>query len=265
MASLRILDLNIWNYNAPWLERRAQIVQLIQDTEPDMIALQEIRYHDWLPHPDHQADQILDGLSGYHSIWRPAHYWAPGQGDNQGQTCWEGLAIFSRRPIIDQAHVRLSRNPNDPQDAHQRLVLGAQIRTPDEGPFWLFDTHYPLSADARARAVVETHEFVCQTAGALPFVLAGDFNARPNDLPIRFLSGQADLDGQRGSLFDAWCAAHPAEPGYTFPAWEPTQRIDYLWAPPTVQIESISVVGSVPNRETISPSDHCGLLATIDF
>jgi endonuclease/exonuclease/phosphatase family metal-dependent hydrolase len=264
MPQLRILNLNIWNYNVPWPERCARIIELVKDTEPDLVTLQEIRYHDWLPYPSHQADQILGGLTGYNSIWHPAHYWAPGRGDNQGQTCWEGLAILSHTPIVDQALVRLTRDPNDPRDVHQRLVLGAQIHTP-AGPFWLFDTHYPLSADARARVAVETHRFVRQTAGDLPFVLAGDFNALPTDLPIRFLSGQAEIDGQTGTLVDAWHATHPTEPGYTFPAWGPARRIDYLWTPATVQIESITVAGSVPNRETISPSDHCGLLAVVAF
>jgi endonuclease/exonuclease/phosphatase family metal-dependent hydrolase len=143
-------------------------------------------------------------------------------------------------------------------------VLGAQIGTP-AGPFWLFDTHYPLSADARTRVAVETERFVRQTAGDAPFVLAGDFNAEPTELPIRYLSGQAEIDGGTGTLVDAWQAAHPAEPGYTFPAWGPERRIDYLWTPPTVKVETLSVVGSVPNRETISPSDHCGLLATVEI
>jgi endonuclease/exonuclease/phosphatase family metal-dependent hydrolase len=262
MPPLRILNLNIWNYNAPWPERRARIVKLILDTEPDLVALQEIRYHDWLPYPSHQADQILTGLSGYSYIWHPAHYWPPSQGDNRGHTCWEGLAILSRTPIVDQALVRLSRDTGDPHDMHQRLVLGAQIRTPT-GPFWLFDTHYPLSADARTRVAVETYRFVRQTAGDFPFVLAGDFNAQPTELPIRFLSGQAEIDGQTGTLVDLWHAAHPTEPGYTFPAWGPARRIDYLWAPPAVQIDAITVVGAVRSRETVSSSDHCGLLATV--
>lgn len=262
MTRLTLLNLNIWNYNAPWTERRARIIELIQRTEPDLVALQEVRYHDWLPYPSHQADQILAELSDYHNIWHPAHYWPPGEGDNRGQTCWEGLAIFSRSPIVDQTHLRLSRDLEDPRDVHQRLVLGAQIQTP-AGPFWLFDTHYPLSAGARDRVALETHRFVRQTAGESAFVLAGDFNAQPTDLPIRFLSGRAEIEDQTGTLVDVWDACRPDEPGYTYPAWGPARRIDYLWAPSTVQIEALSVVGQVPNQETISPSDHCGLYATI--
>jgi endonuclease/exonuclease/phosphatase family metal-dependent hydrolase len=264
MASLTLLNLNIWNYNAPWPERRARIAHLIRDADPDLVALQEIRYHDWLPERGHQADQILAEVTGYHSLWHPAHYWLPGSSGNPGQTCWEGLAIFSQMPIVDQALLRLSRDPEDPHDSFQRIVLGAQVRTPS-GPFWLFDTHYPLSAPARARVAVETHDFVRQTAGDRPFALAGDLNAVPADAPIRFLCGQLELHGQSGTLLDAWDATHPGEPGYTFPAWEPARRIDYLWVPAGVQVEAITVVGSVPDRDTVSASDHCGLLAALRF
>ena len=78
-----------------------------------------------------------------------------------------------------------------------------------------------------------------------------------------FARAEQNCRGQTGTLVDAWQATHPTEPGYTFPAWEPARRIDYLWVPSSVRLETLSVVGSVPNRETISPSDHCGLLAVV--
>jgi endonuclease/exonuclease/phosphatase family metal-dependent hydrolase len=262
MSEIRILDLNIWNYNEPWLARRDRIVDLILDTRPDIVALQEIRYHDWTADPRHQADQILSRLSGYASIWHPAHYWPPRTGDNLGEIKWEGLAILSKHPIVDQAVLHLSRDAGDPRDSFQRLVLGAQVRLPG-GPFWLFDTHFPLSEQARNRVVVEALAFVMRTAGDLAFAFTGDLNAQPQDPPIRFLTGQADLDGQYGNLVDTWAACHPDEPGYTHWAWDPCRRIDYLFIPSTIRVQGISVVGIVPHREAVSPSDHCGLLATL--
>lgn len=98
MSRVRILDLNIWNYNKPWPERRDRIVDLILDTQPDVVALQEIQYRDWTIDPRHQGDQILAGLAGYASVWQPAHYWTPGRGDNAGELKWEGLAILSPHP-----------------------------------------------------------------------------------------------------------------------------------------------------------------------
>lgn len=262
MTAVRILDLNIWNYNEPWPTRRDLILDLILDTEPDVVALQEIRYRDWTLDPRHQAGQILAGLPGYSAIWHPAHYWPPGGRENMGEKEWEGLAILSPHPVVDQAVLRLSRAPEDPRDNFQRLVQGAQVRTP-AGPFWLFNTHYPLSAPARARVAVESLDFCVQTAGDVPFALVGDFNAEPQDLPIRYLTGQAEGDGHTDRLIDAWVACHPTDPGYTHPAWGPIKRIDYVFVPPTVTVQEIEVVGAVPDRETASPSDHCGLLATL--
>jgi endonuclease/exonuclease/phosphatase family metal-dependent hydrolase len=264
MTGIRILDLNIWNYNEPWTTRRDLIVDLIRSTSPDVVALQEIRYHEERVEPGHQADQLLAGLTGYACIWHPAHYWSPDTGDFQGRKRWEGLAILARHPIVDQAIARLSRDEDDPRDSFQRLVLGAQVCTPD-GPFWLFDTHFPLSERARNRVVVEAFHFVTRTAGGQPFALVGDLNASPEDVPARFLTGQAEIDGCRGNLIDAWEACHPDEPGNTFSAWDPCRRIDYVFVPRTVEIAGISVVGTVPSKEVLSPSDHCGLLTALDI
>ncbi len=259
---IRILCLNIWNYNPPWPERRARIVDLILDTGPDIVALQEVRYRDWTIDPRHQADQILAGLPGYTSVWSPAHYWEPGSGGNVGELEWEGLAILALHPIVDQAVLRLSRDSNDERDRFQRLVLGAQVRT-NAGPFWLFNTHFPLSAHARERVAAESLTFVQQTAGDLPFAFVGDLNAHPADLPIRCLTGQDEVAGQAGRLQDAWATLYPHAPGHTFPAWGPEQRIDYVLVPSTVAVREMQIVGQVPNRETVSPSDHCGLFANL--
>jgi endonuclease/exonuclease/phosphatase family metal-dependent hydrolase len=262
MTRVCILDLNIWNYNEPWSIRRDRITELIQGTDPDLVALQEIRYHEQRPESRHQADQILDGLSGYTGIWRPAHYWPPHADAAQGGKQWEGLAILSRYPIVDQTVVHLSRDLDDLRDSFQRLVLGAQVRLPG-GRFWLFNTHFPLSEPARNRVVTEAFGFMTQTANGQPFAFTGDLNARPEDRPILFLTGQAEIEGNHGNLIDAWTACHPGEPGYTFSAWDPQRRIDYVFVPSSVQVEQITVVGAVPGRETVSPSDHCGLLTIL--
>jgi endonuclease/exonuclease/phosphatase family metal-dependent hydrolase len=255
VKTLRLLDLNIWNVNEPWTARRDKIIDLIATTAPDVVALQEVRYCDWTADVRHQVDQIIDALPGYRAIWQPAHYWEPGDAHNEGQIEWEGLAILSPHPIVDQALLRLSRNAGDARDHFQRLVLGAQVRTP-AGPFWTFNSHYPLSADARTRVAAETLAFVEQTGAGRAYALTGDLNAEPTDPPIQLLSG---------ALTDAWTACHPDQPGYTFPAWGPVKRIDYLFLPPGVEVREIAVLGTVPDRETVSPSDHCALLATLAF
>lgn len=261
--TIRILDLNIWNYNDPWEARRDAIVVLILDSQPDIVALQEVRHQSWRDDPRHQADQIVASLPGYHLLWHPAHYWPAEPGSDQGRQ-WEGLALLSPHPFTDLAVAHLSRDMNDPRDHFQRLVLAGEIHT-HLGPFWLFNTHFPLSGAARERVAVESVQFVAQIAGELPFAFTGDLNAEPQDWPIRFMTGQVEAGNQRSPLTDAWVGRHGAEPGYTYSAWEPSQRIDYLLVPPVVQVKRMEVVGMVPGREHVSPSDHCGLLADLQL
>jgi endonuclease/exonuclease/phosphatase family metal-dependent hydrolase len=169
---------------------------------------------------------------------------------------------MSRFPIIDRQHVRLSRDPQDEGDYHQRVVLGCRVLSPD-GPFWLFTTHYSLSPVARERNAVETYDFVCATAGQDPFTVTGDFNAHPDRAPIQFLTGAAPLQGRRGDWVDAWAALHPVEAGYTSNPWKPWERIDYVFVPRRAMLLSIEIAADKPDAEGLYPSDHLGLLARL--
>lgn len=256
-----ILGLNIWNYNEPWPVRRELIAQMIQEAVPDLVALQEMRYHStYAEDPRHQADQLLSRLQGYQAIWQPAMYYAPSEAN--GGIRWEGLAILSRLPIVDHRHIRLSRDPEDPRDSHQRIVLGVRAIT-SHGPLWLFTTHLSLSARARERTIVEMSDFVRETAGQELFAITGDLNARPYELPIRFLCGEATLNDHQVRWIDAWQSRYPQVAGYTHSAWEPNQRIDYLFVPCADMIRDITIVGEEPNAEGIYPSDHLGLYAKL--
>jgi exonuclease III len=64
--TLRILTLNIWNYNDPWPKRRALITETIQKHQPDLIGFQEIRHsgeHD--EDGKNQAQQLAECLPDY--------------------------------------------------------------------------------------------------------------------------------------------------------------------------------------------------------
>ncbi len=259
--AIRVFNLNIWNYNEPWEVRRELIAEAIRREEPDLIALQEIQYLSWYEKdPRHQADQLAERLPGYSLIWQPAHYYQGFGADGK----WEGLAILSRFPVVDRRYQLLSRDEGDPDDRHQRIVLGAKVRAL-AGALWLFTTHFPLSARARERVACEVYDFVVETAGRLPFVLTGDLNAQPDAAPIRFLTGRLTLEGQRGNLVDAWALLHPDEPGFTWPTWEPRERIDYIFVSPSVRVHEIALAATEPNAQGIYPSDHCGLVAEVEI
>ena len=45
----------------------------------------------------------------------------------------EGVAIFSRHPIVDHATLLLSRDVTDVADTHQRILLDASVQLPHIG------------------------------------------------------------------------------------------------------------------------------------
>ncbi len=53
----------------------------------------------------------------------------------QGRHTDEGLAIFSRLPIVESSWTPLSRDNADREDDHQRILLRARVRTPQGGMF----------------------------------------------------------------------------------------------------------------------------------
>ena len=55
----------------------------------------------------------------------------------------EGVAVFSRYPIVSHTYILLSRNTEDSEDAHQRICLCVTIATP-EGEMQVFVTHLSL-------------------------------------------------------------------------------------------------------------------------
>jgi endonuclease/exonuclease/phosphatase family metal-dependent hydrolase len=81
----------------------------------------------------------------------------------------------------------------------------------------------------------------------------GDFNARPESATITML--------QDNRLRDMWRKSHPDDPGFTYPAEAPVERIDYLFAGPGWTVERMERIG-IGSRAL---SDHCGLLAVLSF
>lgn len=74
---------------------------------------------------------------------------------NQGQHTDEGLSIFSLWPIIETSWTPLSRDRDDREDDHQRVLLRACVLSPRGVKINFFVTHLSLSVNARRRSAVE--------------------------------------------------------------------------------------------------------------
>jgi endonuclease/exonuclease/phosphatase family metal-dependent hydrolase len=174
----------------------------------------------------------------------------------------EGLTILTRSVPASTAVRTLTSHPKERADQNQRLCLGVTV-SDDRGPFHVFDTHFSLSAVARRTNALEAAQFVSEQAQAEPAVLVGDLNAEPDAPEIRFLTGQAPMDGQAASFIDCWVAAHPDSVGYTYASFDPVRRIDYVLGLNLPSgVSGAEIIGGEASNG-VYPSDHMGILVEL--
>ncbi|HEX5938014.1 MAG TPA: endonuclease/exonuclease/phosphatase family protein [Actinomycetota bacterium] len=122
---------------------------------------------------------------------------------------------------------------------------GALIAEVDER-WTAVSAHLGLDRRERERHVAELGSLF--EGATRPLVLGADLNARPDDPVSRSLAAQlTDVWGQVGE-----------DDGATFPATEPTARIDYLFVGPAFQALRAWTAGS-------TASDHLMVVADLAF
>ena len=257
---MKVMTLNIWNYNDPWQTRFHLITDLIESLQPDVIGLQEIRYDKEYDLKRNQAEQIAERLKGYQFVYEKA------QIDSDAK--WEGLAIFSKYDILDSNSIQLSRDMKDDIDQrHQRIVLRASIDSPS-GRFHFFNTHLTLSYKARNRVITEVVDFFESYESRLPKVIVGDFNSAPDQEPIKFMTSKISLNDRKTSFQDAWTEIHGDKNGFTYCVGDFKERRDYIFLTPVKdadvgQIIDCELIADQPDENGVYPSDHYGLITTI--
>ncbi|KAL6072075.1 Endo/exonuclease/phosphatase domain-containing protein [Balamuthia mandrillaris] len=290
-TDLKVVCFNIWNTNGNWRQRMRMLEEQLLEYDPDIVALQEVRYSFAQYSRQHRDSSSKDGLkesrkgrnprfqmeylswlpsfaSGkYQFVWRPAMSEVSGRPHTVTSSAdfhsEEGLAIFSKLPILQVNNTALSRNLRDNEDAHQRICLRTLIQLPPSGAggdygtapsslVQIFVTHMSLSAAARLR---NAHEIIHWIRSFAPSssppsstpsssslrpvtLLMGDFNAEPDSPVMAFLLQEyaSESDGKVSShssplqFVDAWVEAHRDHHvvGNTFPTWKPTKRIDFI-------------------------------------
>jgi len=158
-----------------------RIAAIINRLKPDIAALQEI---DVKTKRASGADQaaILAELTGLDYTFGRAIDYDSGQ---------YGLAILSRFEMRDVTNTPLPTQPG----SEPRIALAARIRLESEPKEILFvDTHLcHRSNEVRKMQTTSLGEFA-RTAGDVPVILAGDFNARPTSEPMNVLLESDWLD-----------------------------------------------------------------------
>ena len=111
-------------------------------------------------------------------------------------------------------------------------------------------THLGLRPGER---IAHARELVRLVQGRdVPVLLGGDLNERPDGRAVATLTRH---------LHDAWALGGGDGDGETFPAVDPTARIDYLFVSEDLRVERALVPSALP--EARSASDHLPLMAEL--
>jgi len=235
---------------------------------PQIIGVQEVRFTYDRPFASrvkstHQIEDLANKLKNYQYVYQPAMtYHKPG--DTYDHTD-EGIAIFSKLPILETSFLRLTRNFSDSEDGHQRICLRAMINT-SAGPINFFSTHMSLSDSARRRNALEMLEFMNNFT--LPQIIVGDFNDNPEGDLVQFLVGKISLEGKTGNFKDSWQELRGEDDmstswTYTTLQDDPKKRIDFvLYRGNDLLLNNIEIIQNNPFAK-IQPSDHRGIYADI--
>eukprot|EP00117_Sycon_ciliatum_P047877 scpid57490/ scgid0890/ len=282
-TTLTVLSYNIWNFNPAdayddeYAQRVKRIGRLVRQSGAAIIAFQEVRFD--YGRGGHlgpsQVDHLSAELKGFQFVFQAAMTYPEGI---HGRV-EEGPAVFSAFPIISSDYIFLPRDLENDQDVHQRILLHAQISTPQVGLVHLFVTHLSLSEVARNRSVVRIWQYMKQFDGLL--ILAGDLNAEPQSAAMQYLAGLAEIDGSSThQLRDAWTVFHkeprPAAPdvyddleehdhGLTFSTLDDdlVKRIDYLfYQKPDDVLHTATDLVDDGGRWEDATSDHVGVKAS---
>ena len=220
--NLTVISYNI-RYNSQsdgediWDLRKGELVGQINQHSPDSFGVQEATQI--------QMQYILEALPEYGYV---------GVGRDDGASKGEYSAVFylkEKFKLLESKTFWLSETPEEVSvgwdAALPRICTYAQFKEHTTGRvFWHFNTHFDhVGKAARANSallIIEKIKSLVSTESV--FVLTGDFNASPNELPITHLKNAfrdpleyIELSGPEGT-FNAFNLQAPLD-----------RRIDYIF------------------------------------
>jgi len=247
MTTTKTLRLLSYNIRFGGRGRETRIAAVITQAKPDLVVLQEAT-----------DTRVVERLSELTEM----PHWAAKRRHS---------TAFLSRSAVDQHEWRYHR-------ALQRAVLEIDVEGVRVFGVHLRATHSNYNERGRMREVRAILELV-QSAGDGFHVLTGDFNTlAPGEplnmkkLPMRYkvlafmLGGRITFRAIQlmhdAGYVDAYRQLH-SDPGFTFPAWDPHVRLDYLFTPERFadRIKSCDVMTDI--SEPAKATDHLPLLAEI--
>lgn len=259
--SIEVLSYNIRYDNAgdghnQWKNRKDYAADLIKFYNADIIGTQEVL--------SNQLTDLVDRLPGYAYV---------GVGREDGKMKGEACAIFFKKDrfdVIDSGNFWLAEEINAVgkkgwDAACERIATWVVFKDKESGKRFLFlNTHLDhMGKVARHEGAMLILKEVDILAKGLPAIVTGDFNATPDDDPIRVLTNPDDA---RRLIHTRAVANIKYGPEGTFhdfgrvPVGE-RQFIDYIFVKGDIKTLRHGVL--TDSNLPLYPSDHYPVLATL--
>ena len=209
-----------------------ELAGVIEAEDPDIVALQEVS-RGWVVNGSVDMLVWLSQRLEMDYVWGPA-----------ADPVW-GNAVLSRFPIVRSQNHEM---PNNDAVRLDRAFLKIEIDVGGGETIDVVATHFHSGdgdSEIRIPQAMAVLEAVDKNRTS---ILLGDFNAHP-DHPEMLLFADAGFN-------DAFVASGATGDGFTYPADNPWERIDYVWASPDLEVRDLSVSDSLA-------SDHLAVAATL--
>ena len=229
--TIRVMTFNI---HAGHDARLQEIGQFIKQYQPDFVALQEVDQNTRRANCPHQNNRDfiteLAHYSGMQGLFGPTIKFSGGH---------YGIGLLTRHQFVDVHNIKL---PHPVDRMEQRgLLQGTFILA--EGDTIMFACTHLEAFDSVSRAAQAQFILDHFSNASLPVILAGDFNASPNDPVI-------------GRLMSKWLDCTTGD--FTFSVATPTEKIDYILTQPKQAWHTIDSQ-VIP----VELSDHYPVIATL--
>lgn len=232
-TSVRVMTYNIHSgYDSQGGQGLEAIARVIEESGAEIVALQEVS-RGWL----------IDGSTDV-PAWLSRRLGMPFVFRGTADPVW-GNAILSRYPIVDRGWGGL------PLDGTvlQRGYLWTRVDTGSGEPVLVVNTHLHHVEDEHVPRLAQVETLLTFWDHRPRTVLLGDLNSRPE------FAEMAQL--RSAGLVDAWAEAGHGD-GWTWPARDPYERIDWVWHTRDLKAVSAEVLSS-------TASDHLAVVVTLEI
>lgn len=207
LSQLVVLTYNIHHANPPTQQEGVidldTVAATIRASGADLIAIQEL---DSVTSRSNQQDQLrilAEKLNLHYRFERTIPY---------GGGAY-GIGILSRFPLVSTRLIRLPGIDGIPTEP--RAVLMTEVKI-NSKPFYFGCTHFDFkNRDVKLAQAMALLQVVDTYPTEHPFVVAGDFNAVPDEPAIQAIGGKLESAG--------------AATDYTIPVLQPNKKIDYIF------------------------------------